>query len=233
MICPDHRKRLTASQANRHTALQPQQQQQRNDQMSTPPFVRTATGHHEHRAKRRREPQPKAKSAKGDKSGNTAHVHMNEMVQESAPHQAIAISPARNAPIRASDLLTPQKKALGNRILIVSPRGEKEKAESDHLEQVPVDEQNGSSPFSLDSEKPQEQPSGRSRINAMSAIEALGKEKVRVEHVTARSAAREHQMKKVKSYGMFQNGSVLSVRVSSIFFRVARRLAETSTRRTW
>jgi hypothetical protein len=195
MICPDHHKRLTASQAHRHVALQPQYG---SEHMSTPPFVRTATGQHDHRAKRRREPQPKAKPAKRDKSENVALTNANGFGSElgNAAH-----SPARNAPIRASDLLTPQKQKASEKILVVTPNRDPEEPKALHAEPVVSSSGERSPPFAMDPEEPQEQPSGRSRNNAMSTIEALGRAGVPTEPSTQERSTAEQKLKKVRSYG--------------------------------
>ena len=198
MICPDHRKRLTASQGHRHTALQPQHNA---EQMSTPPFVRTATGHHEHRAKRRREPQPKARPAKCQKVESSAPVEAKDGVSEADLRKGI--SPARNTPIRASDLLTPQKKPTNSKILIVTPKETRENLKEFSPGERVNDQSDKSPPLSMDPDMPQENPAGRPRINAMSTIEALGQEQIRIQHPKMEEEHRDKNMEKVKSFGRF------------------------------
>lgn len=124
MICPDHQKRLTASQAHRHAALQSRQQ---NDQLSTPPFVRTATT--DRRAKKRREPQPKAKDP--PKAVEAVSAPSPPKV-EAMPVQARPITPPRaSTPIKAStkhrqesDNAEDQGVATQSAVFIVTPKKE-------------------------------------------------------------------------------------------------------------
>lgn len=166
MVCPDHHKRLTASQAHRHVALQPQH---KADHLSTPPFVRTATGLHDHQAKRRREPQPKAKLPKRD------HVRREACSDPRAGGDSISqIQPTQQVTEIRSDArneqVTPRKKTHGN-IIVVTPTASQAPtmAEKDHVAVAVEEPEDASKPNPMSGERP--------RANAMTTIEALRKAK--------------------------------------------------------
>jgi hypothetical protein len=194
MVCPDHHKRLTASQAHRHVALQPQH---KADHLSTPPFVRTATGLADHQAKRRREPQPRAKLPKRE------HVRREPSAEAGAGGDRIAqIQPTQHATERRSatgiEQVTPRKKAQGN-IIVVTPTASQtgRMTDSEHHTEAVKSPENVSKPNRISGERP--------RVNAMKAIEALRKA-VPLEQSTTHN----EPVSSNKSYGGYFKASALT-----------------------
>jgi len=164
MICPDYHKRLTASQAHRHVALQPQH---KADHLSTPPFVRTATGLADHQAKRRREPQPKAKLPKRDHVRREAPPDARADGDPNCQFQSVQEVTERRS-VTGIEHVTPRKKAPGH-IIVITPTAEHttDVADTEHNTEAIEGPKKRSKANQISGERP--------RVNAMTTMEGQRK----------------------------------------------------------
>jgi hypothetical protein len=189
MICPDHQKRLTASQATRHVALQ---SQSHSSELSTPPFVRTATS--DQRSKKRKEALPKVNPTTV-RSGSVAKRRREPTAVECDPKSVAAGGSnviLKNRIAEAVIVVTPEKRRTvkAQRSMVLEPSRPEEKAEQPHAPHH-NDGQMSGSPL-------------RSRTNAMSTIEALSKANLAAEPSGQNTLPSRKEVKKIKSFGKSQ-----------------------------